>query len=393
MPPAWLLRRERGIAVRVGRPSLVRDRARPSMPSWRGAIDALRPDVLALAGFMRILGAGVRRALRRAPRQRPPVAAAGLHRAAHAPARDRGRLQAGRRDGALRHADLDHGPIIAQAVVPVLPDDTEDDAGGARAGARTRDLSARGPLAGRGRAARRRDGVVTQRRGESQLLLWRRCRRAQNRLAAMLIVNARIIVLKTNDSTACSSTRRRIGARRDGDVRGLRGDRDREREVEEVAVVRLEARLRTGKSSPAVAVRAWYEAGVVEREQHRQQQPGADHGAERERDVRPGMARAWRLRRRQLDDDRSEADERRQRDHREHGRRAFGLCHRDAASVVRGRRAPSSDHAPAEVEPDADVPADQAARHRVGTPAEQQRDAGGQRASDKARMHRRWRAR
>ena len=67
-------------------------------------IDALSPDLVVLAGFMRILGDGLRAALRRPAAERPPVAAAGLSRAAHPPARAGGRLQGGRRDGALRDA-------------------------------------------------------------------------------------------------------------------------------------------------------------------------------------------------------------------------------------------------------------------------------------------------
>ena len=63
------------------------------------------PDLVVLAGFMRILGAGVRAPLRRAHAQHPSVAAAGVPGPAHAPARDRGRLQGGRRDGALRDAE------------------------------------------------------------------------------------------------------------------------------------------------------------------------------------------------------------------------------------------------------------------------------------------------
>ena len=60
-------------------------------------------------------------------------------------------------------------------------------------------------------ALERRDGVVRHRDGESQLLLARTARRPrQKKLAAALIENARIVVLKTNDSTDWNSTRRRI---------------------------------------------------------------------------------------------------------------------------------------------------------------------------------------
>ena len=46
---------------------------------------------------------------------------------------------------------MDEGPILAQAAVPVLPGDTEADAGGARAGAGARDLSAGAAAVCRGR--------------------------------------------------------------------------------------------------------------------------------------------------------------------------------------------------------------------------------------------------
>ena len=89
------------------------------------AIDAFRPDVVALAGFMRILTPGfVQRYEGRLVNIHPSLLPMfpGLH--THRRAIDAGCKVA----GASVHfvtADLDHGPIIGQAIVPVLPDDTE----------------------------------------------------------------------------------------------------------------------------------------------------------------------------------------------------------------------------------------------------------------------------
>ncbi len=90
------------------------------------AIDAYQPDVVVLAGFMRILTAGFvahyqGRLLNIHPSLLPNFR--GLH--THQQAIDAGV----RVHGATVHfvtAELDGGPIIAQAVVPVLPDDDED---------------------------------------------------------------------------------------------------------------------------------------------------------------------------------------------------------------------------------------------------------------------------
>jgi len=87
-------------------------------------VEAHRPDVVALAGFMRILGAEfVRRFDGRLVNIHPSLLPAfpGLetHRRA---------IEAGcKASGASVHfvtAELDHGPIIGQAVVPVLADDS-----------------------------------------------------------------------------------------------------------------------------------------------------------------------------------------------------------------------------------------------------------------------------
>lgn len=89
------------------------------------AVDAHAPDLLLLAGFMRILGpAFVRRFEGRMLNIHPSLLPAfpGLHT-------HRRVLEAGCKvSGATVHfvtADLDHGPIVVQSVVPVLPDDDE----------------------------------------------------------------------------------------------------------------------------------------------------------------------------------------------------------------------------------------------------------------------------
>ena len=88
------------------------------------AIDAHQPALLVLAGFMRILTPGfvahyAGRILNIHPSLLP--AFAGMH--THQRALDEGCKLA----GATVHevtADLDHGPILAQAAVPILPGDT-----------------------------------------------------------------------------------------------------------------------------------------------------------------------------------------------------------------------------------------------------------------------------
>jgi phosphoribosylglycinamide formyltransferase-1 len=90
------------------------------------AIDAHAPDLLVLAGFMRILTpAFVTHYAGRMVNIHPSLLPAfpGLHTHERA-------LQAGCKfAGATVHfvtAELDHGPIIAQAAVPVLPGDTPE---------------------------------------------------------------------------------------------------------------------------------------------------------------------------------------------------------------------------------------------------------------------------
>jgi phosphoribosylglycinamide formyltransferase-1 len=90
------------------------------------AIDAERPDIVVLAGFMRILTDGFvdhyrNRLINIHPSLLPAFTGLHTHRRA---------LAAGvRLHGCTVHfvtPKLDHGPIVIQAAVPVLPDDTED---------------------------------------------------------------------------------------------------------------------------------------------------------------------------------------------------------------------------------------------------------------------------
>jgi phosphoribosylglycinamide formyltransferase-1 len=161
--------RERGIATEV-----VDHRAFASRDAFDEAlaerIERHGADVVALAGFMRILGAGfVRRFDGRLVNIHPSLlpAFSGLetHRRA---------IEAGcKASGASVHfvtAELDHGPIIAQAVVPVLAGDDEA-ALSARVLAQEHLLYPRAIawlVAGR---LEREGGIVRHRDGTSQLLL------------------------------------------------------------------------------------------------------------------------------------------------------------------------------------------------------------------------------
>ena len=91
----------------------------------QAALDSFKPDLVVLAGFMRILTAGfvehyAGRMLNIHPSLLPAFPGLAPHRQA---------LTAGvKLHGATVHfvtADLDHGPIVAQEAVPVLPDDSE----------------------------------------------------------------------------------------------------------------------------------------------------------------------------------------------------------------------------------------------------------------------------
>jgi phosphoribosylglycinamide formyltransferase-1 len=117
--------RSHGIATEI-----VEHRAFPSREAFdaelAAAVERHAPGIIALAGFMRILSDGfVRRYAGRMVNIHPSLLPSypGLH--THRRALE---------DGVKVHGctvhfvtpQLDHGPIIAQAVVPVLPGDTED---------------------------------------------------------------------------------------------------------------------------------------------------------------------------------------------------------------------------------------------------------------------------
>jgi phosphoribosylglycinamide formyltransferase 1 len=90
------------------------------------AVDGYEPSLVVLAGFMRILTPGfVQHYAGRLLNIHPSLLPAftGLH--THQRALDAGCQFAG---ATVHHvtAQLDHGPIVAQAVVPVLADDTAD---------------------------------------------------------------------------------------------------------------------------------------------------------------------------------------------------------------------------------------------------------------------------
>lgn len=135
-----------------------------------GIVDAYRPDVLALAGFMRILTpAFVARFEGRIVNVHPSLLPAfpGLHTHRRA-------LAAGCKvAGATIHfvtPELDHGPIIAQAVVPVLAADTEATLA-ARVVAREHVIYPRAVRWLVEGALRVEQGVVTHAHGEAQLWL------------------------------------------------------------------------------------------------------------------------------------------------------------------------------------------------------------------------------
>jgi len=117
--------REHGLATAV-----VDHKGHPSREAFDAAlaaeIDRHQPSLVVLAGFMRILSQGfVARYAGRLLNIHPSLLPAfpGLHTHQRA-------IEAGCRfAGATVHqvtAELDHGPILEQAVVPVLPDDTAE---------------------------------------------------------------------------------------------------------------------------------------------------------------------------------------------------------------------------------------------------------------------------
>ena len=118
-------------AAALGIPTAALDhRAYPTREAFEAElsrlIDTARPDMICLAGFMRILTPGfIRRYQGRMLNIHPSLLPKypGLNTHARA-------LAAGDREaGCTVHevtADLDAGPILGQARVPVLPGDTED---------------------------------------------------------------------------------------------------------------------------------------------------------------------------------------------------------------------------------------------------------------------------
>lgn len=134
------------------------------------AIDAHRPDLVVLAGFMRILGERfTRRYAGRMLNIHPSLLPAfpGLHTHRRA-------LEAGcKLAGATVHfvtPELDLGPIVIQSVVPVRPDD-DADALAARVLATEHRIYPRAVRWFVEGALRIDSGVVRQLRGEPQLLL------------------------------------------------------------------------------------------------------------------------------------------------------------------------------------------------------------------------------
>ena len=123
--PGLMFAREQGIATAVvdSRAFATRELFDAQLMSL---IDLHAPELVLLAGFMRILSAGfvshyAGRMLNIHPSLLPSFAGLATHRQA---------LDAGvKLHGATVHfvtPRLDHGPIVAQAAVPVLADDTEE---------------------------------------------------------------------------------------------------------------------------------------------------------------------------------------------------------------------------------------------------------------------------
>lgn len=118
-------------AAALGIPTgAVNHRSYPNREAFEAAlaemIDAARPDLICLAGFMRILTPGfIRRYQGRMLNIHPSLLPKypGLH--THARALASGDQEAGCTVHEVT-ADLDAGPILGQARVPVLPGDTED---------------------------------------------------------------------------------------------------------------------------------------------------------------------------------------------------------------------------------------------------------------------------
>ena len=161
--------RERGIATAVVDHTAFGSRESFDAELAR-TLEGFAADVIALAGFMRILGpAFVQRFNGRLVNIHPSLLPAfpGLH--THRRAIEAGCKVA----GASVHfvtADLDHGPIIGQAVVPVRPDDTEQSLA-ARVLAQEHVLYPRAIRWLVEGTLEQRAGVVRHAGGESQLLM------------------------------------------------------------------------------------------------------------------------------------------------------------------------------------------------------------------------------
>jgi phosphoribosylglycinamide formyltransferase-1 len=116
--------RRAGIPAQVVAPADFADRA-----AWRAAllaaVDVLQPDLIALAGFMRVLDrAFVDRFTGRLVNVHPSLLPALRGLNTHRRALDARLTVHGASIHFVTH-DLDSGPLILQARVPVLPDDTE----------------------------------------------------------------------------------------------------------------------------------------------------------------------------------------------------------------------------------------------------------------------------
>ena len=133
------------------------------------AIEPFAPDVVVLAGFMRLLTPSfIRRFAGRVVNVHPSLLPAftGLH--THRRAIEAGCKAAGATVHLVTEA-LDCGPIIAQAVVPVLPGDTEATLS-ARVLSREHQLYPRAVRWMVDGLLREENGIVTHTGGESQLL-------------------------------------------------------------------------------------------------------------------------------------------------------------------------------------------------------------------------------
>ena len=110
-----------GIPADVALAARVSGSRQPTTARSRNLVAAYAPELVVLAGFMRILTPHFIDAVRRPHPQYPSFAAAEISRPAYAPA--------GPRSGRCAHGvsvhfvtqELDGGPVIIQACVPVLP--------------------------------------------------------------------------------------------------------------------------------------------------------------------------------------------------------------------------------------------------------------------------------